>query len=341
MKLVVADSNAIEARMLAWFAGHEPLVEGFRLNKDIYSGFASKVYGRPVNRKLKLPDGSMPDKIPGHVGKVAILGLGYQMGPAKFAATLAAGPMGEDPIIFTAKEAESMGVRVEDYAVDPDTVVRDAEGKLPWHLRQKTRLYAQLRKMPSRLALSERLIHGAVCAYLVRVYRADNEPIKELWGEMVTVLEAMADRHEAAFGPNDCVQTVKEGLLGPTGLVMHYRGLERRTTVDEETGEEQRGFVYLAGRGGKRTHIYGGKLVENIIQWLARCVIAEQALRFKATGRRIVTTTHDEIVSATRDADAEGALGDLIQIMKTPPKWAEGCPLNAEGGIAQSYGEAK
>ncbi len=67
--LAVADSGAIEARVLAWLAGHGELLAGFGRNVDVYSEFASKAYGRKVDRK-KNPS----DKIPGHVGKVCLAG---------------------------------------------------------------------------------------------------------------------------------------------------------------------------------------------------------------------------------------------------------------------------
>lgn len=99
--IVVADSAQIEARTNAWFWGETELVEAFRSGADIYSRFASAVYGHEVNRKKKIiVDGkeTYPDFEKGFVGKVAILGLGYQMGPPRFQGTLALGMMG--PKVF-------------------------------------------------------------------------------------------------------------------------------------------------------------------------------------------------------------------------------------------------
>lgn len=335
--LVVADSNAIEARMLAWFAGHDELVAGFAENRDVYSAFASRVYRRHVDRK-KNPE----DEIPGHVGKTAILGLGYQMGWAKFAATLAAGPMGAPPIVFTAQEAEGLGVRVEDYFADPELYPGPNQ---PGYIKRRRANWRKVEAMPSRLPLPERLVHCAVAAYLVRMYRDTNAPIAELWSEMERVIEAMAEGDEFAFGPGGCVRTVRHGLVMPSGLTLKYPGLERRVevTIDDEGEEHTRvHYSFLDGHYGKtRKHIYGGLLVENIIQALARCVVAEQALRVRAAGFHIVTTTHDEIVACVPEADAQRCLDATIRIMKTAPSWAAGCPLNAEGGFGRSYGEVK
>ena len=85
-QLVVVDSSNIEARMLAWLAGQDDLLEIFRSGGDVYCDMASKIYGFPVN-KIDHPTERF-------VGKTAILGLGYGMSWRKFQMTLATGAMG-------------------------------------------------------------------------------------------------------------------------------------------------------------------------------------------------------------------------------------------------------
>ncbi len=84
--LYVADLSNIEARMLAWLAGQDDLLDQFRRGEDIYSNFASKIYNKPINKK------DHPTER--FVGKTAILGLGYGMGHNKFKATLESGAAG-------------------------------------------------------------------------------------------------------------------------------------------------------------------------------------------------------------------------------------------------------
>lgn len=98
--IVAADSSQIEARWNAYLAGQDDLVEAFRRKQDIYSEFASEIFGRKVDRKLKVPHpetGELyePDETEGFVGKVCILGLGYQMGGKKLQTTLGLGTMGK------------------------------------------------------------------------------------------------------------------------------------------------------------------------------------------------------------------------------------------------------
>lgn len=94
--LYVADLSNIEARMLAWLAGEEELLQQFADGDDIYSNFASTVYEMPINKK--------DHPVERFVGKTAILGLGYGMGAAKFQDTLATGAMGP-PVHFDLQDA--------------------------------------------------------------------------------------------------------------------------------------------------------------------------------------------------------------------------------------------
>ena len=79
-KIVACDSSNIEARTLAWFAGEEELLSLFRANADVYSDFASKVFGRPINKHDNPKER--------FIGKTCTLGLGYGTGGAKLQMTL-------------------------------------------------------------------------------------------------------------------------------------------------------------------------------------------------------------------------------------------------------------
>lgn len=79
-EIIACDSSQIEARTVAWLAGQDDLVQSFREGRDVYSEFASDVYGKTVTKA---------DAIERFVGKTCILGLGYGMGADKFRKTLA------------------------------------------------------------------------------------------------------------------------------------------------------------------------------------------------------------------------------------------------------------
>ena len=80
--MYVADLSNIEARMLAWLAKEQDLIDAFATGRDVYCEFASQIYNRDITKD---------DKLERYVGKTAILGLGYGMGADKFKATLKSG----------------------------------------------------------------------------------------------------------------------------------------------------------------------------------------------------------------------------------------------------------
>jgi DNA polymerase len=302
-QIVVVDSAAVEARGTAWLAEDDSLVAEFAEGKDVYSRFASTVFGRTITKK---------DVIERALGKVSILGLGYSMGWLKFAMTLAAGPMGNDPIIFTMKEAEEIGVDVEKFT-------RDAKKM------------ARVEDMPSRLPLEDRAIHCAVCEHVVKLYRQENVCITELWAIMDGVLEAMMDEEEFSFGPDGVFTTERHAIRLPSGRLLRYPGLE----------EDDGAFSYL-GDHKQRTHLYGGKLTENVVQAFCRDVVVWQMLWLQGKyGYRAKLFAHDEIVLVVPKVEAPVALHRAVEVMKMRPYWAPGLPVSAEGGFAQSYGSAK
>jgi DNA polymerase I-like protein with 3'-5' exonuclease and polymerase domains len=77
--LIACDSSQIEARVVAYLAGQDDLVKDFQNGEDIYSKFATDLYGTPISKA---------NKTERTVGKVCILGLGYGMGKDKLQATL-------------------------------------------------------------------------------------------------------------------------------------------------------------------------------------------------------------------------------------------------------------
>ena len=97
-KIGVKDSGQIEARVNGWLWGQEDLLQAFRdadagIGQDAYCNFAEAVYGYPVTKDAAT-------KTERFVGKVCVLGLGFQMGAAKLQITFAKGALGGPPIFF-------------------------------------------------------------------------------------------------------------------------------------------------------------------------------------------------------------------------------------------------
>jgi len=92
-RMYIADLSNIEARMLAWLAKEQDLIDAFVEGRDVYCEFAGQVYGRTITKENKLER---------YVGKTAVLGLGYGMGHNKFQDTLKSGSPSVDVSLMTA-----------------------------------------------------------------------------------------------------------------------------------------------------------------------------------------------------------------------------------------------
>jgi DNA polymerase len=86
--------------------------------------------------------------------------------------------------------------------------------------------------------------------------------------------------------------------------------------------------------------LYGGKLVENIVQAVARCVMTDGMLRIQKR-YPCVLTVHDEVVVLVPDAEVEEAEKWVYDQMVMNPSYLDGIPLDAEASNAKRYGDAK
>ena len=174
-------------------------------------------------------------------------------------------------------------------------------------------------------------INEGEAKHIVDVYRSTYRMIPELWNQASDVIEAMAMNQTVPFG-NGCVSVAgKNGILMPNGLYQRYPNL--RLMLDDN-GRNQ--YVYSAKRGTNK--IYGGKLVENVCQGLARCVIGEQMIRI-AKRYKVVLTVHDAIACIAKEEEAQEAIAYVEECMRWVPDWATGLPLNCEAGFGESYGD--
>jgi DNA polymerase len=104
------------------------------------------------------------------------------------------------------------------------------------------------------------------------------------------------------------------------------------------TNDQRQEFSYKTRKG--RTRIYGGKVIENVCQAIARCIIGEQMLDI-AKKYRVVLTVHDSVVCCVPEEEVEEAEQYIETCMRTVPDWATGLPLDCESGVGRSYGECE
>ena len=88
----------------------------------------------------------------------------------------------------------------------------------------------------------------------------------------------------------------------------------------------------------KPIETYGGKLVENCVQAIARDCLAEAIENLERNGFPIVFHVHDEVViDVKRFADDETMLEKVKAVMAAPIPWAKGLPLNADGWVGDFF----
>ena len=105
-----------------------------------------------------------------------------------------------------------------------------------------------------------------------------------------------------------------------------------------ESGKEELVYDTKKGKSVIPNRIYGGKVIENVCQALARIVIGEQMLQI-AKQYRVAMTVHDAIGCVVPEAEAKVAQEFVETCMRKRPKWAQELPLNCESGFGQSYGD--
>lgn len=279
--LFVADYASIEARVLLWMAQDEHGLNIFRTKgADLYCDMASAIFGREI---IPNPDHQPPERA---LGKVAVLGLGYQMGAPKFKTTC---------------------------DTHPDII-------------------------KAKLTVSDELAQQTVTAYREKYWR-----VKQLWYDMETAAgEATYDKDGSVY---ECfpVKWFKEGRFLycelPSGRRLAYCDPKIKM-VDTSWGAKKNALTYMTvnpkTKKWHRQSSYGGLLVENADQAIARDIMAAAMMRCEESKVYApILSVHDEaICEAHKD---HGNVKEFVALVGQCPEWAPGCPVAAEGWSGTRY----
>jgi DNA polymerase len=183
-------------------------------------------------------------------------------------------------------------------------------------------------KFKNMLSLQKVAMDKSEAERIISIYREKNFKIKQLWGQGQNALRFILQKRNAPIGQHDVVRVMDGGLLLPSGITMRYTNL--RNDKDD-------GFMYDA-RKNEVVRIYGGKVIENIVQALARIVIGHQMLKI-AERYKVVLTVHDAVACIAPETEVLEAKRYVEECMRSAPEWAVGLPLNCESGYGRSYGD--
>ena len=168
---------------------------------------------------------------------------------------------------------------------------------------------------------------------IINTYRASNYQIVGLWKQAQIMLLAMlrAEPFDTLGGHGVLkVHTHLCSIEGPTGLSLRYANL------GFEQGAQGIEFFHKTRYGKAR--VYGGLVVENVVQHLARCIVAQQMLRI-AKRYKVVLMVHDAVAALVPEAEKVEGRAWIEQQMRWVPPWATGLPLNCESGVGVRLGE--
>jgi DNA polymerase len=171
---------------------------------------------------------------------------------------------------------------------------------------------------------------------IINTYRETYPKITELWKDAGTALDAILRGSAMSLGRDKTLKIEgKEGILLPNGLWLRYPNLRKHT--DATTGKTELVYDTKKGKATIPNRIYGGKVIENVCQALARIVIGEQMLMV-AKKYKVVMTVHDAIACIAPKEEVERAVEYVEMCMRIRPKWAPELPLNCEAGYGKNYG---
>lgn len=312
-KFVGGDESAIEARGTAYIAQETTALDVFRRGDDPYLINAETIFGYPVNKK------EHPEER--QTGKVAELALGYQGGIAAFV-----------------KFARGYKLNLERMS---QLIL--AQGGTDDERDRAERAYSQY------LARADYPVpkHQALACDLVKQrWRAAHPRTVQFWADVEEAARGAVANPGVSYpcGKGIVFRRDEQWLRCqlPSGRYINYFRPVFRDAVTPwgdaasllayDTGERKQGKIVWKG-------LYGGLLTENIVQAVARDILAEGLLRLvRRPEYEIVLHVHDEgLAKIPESLPDEEAMAYLKRCMETPPKWAPDIPLSVEPWIGTRY----
>lgn len=294
-RLLVGDYKAIEAVLIAWLAGEQWRLDIFKGSGKIYEASAAAMFNVPIET-IKKGEGNYALRAK---GKVAELACGYQGGVG------ALEKMG----------ALTMGLTKEE--------------------------------LPA----------------IIKAWRTASPNIVKLWyGIQRAAIDAVETGELVKYGDKGLAFKMKRGnllfrlpsgrcLVYPQASILNYI---RKVPIYEERfkpdGTPYQKLIRTDHKPSKKitfyavnpetkqwglSDTYGGKLVENSIQGIARDCLAEGMLAVEKAGYPIIIHVHDEIVAEM--PIGKGSINEMLKIMAKPPLWGQDIPLIAEGAECTYY----
>lgn len=241
-----------------------------------------------------------------------------------------------DGKIYEATGSKMFNVPIS--AITKGSVLRDKSKISELALGYEGSLGALKRMGGERMGLSD-----TEMVDLVRKWRIANPAIVDMWKE-IDEASKNAVRYRKPISCTcrniifDCDGDYMTIQL-PSGRKLFYKGPRFK---DKKIGQSTMSSLYYQGTVQKTKQwgeidTYGGKLTENIVQAIARDLLANSMLQLEAAGYKIVCHIHDECLAEVPKENAQAYYEKMTHIMSIPPTWAHDIPLRADGYVTPFY----
>lgn len=241
-----------------------------------------------------------------------------------------------DGKIYEATGSKMFNVPIS--AITKGSVLRDKSKISELALGYEGSLGALKRMGGERMGLSDTEMMD-----LVRKWRIANPAIVDMWKE-IDEASKNAVRYRKPISCTcrniifDCDGDYMTIQL-PSGRKLFYKGPRFK---DKKIGQSTMSSLYYQGTVQKTKQwgeidTYGGKLTENIVQAIARDLLANSMLQLEAAGYKIVCHIHDECLAEVPKENAQAYYEKMAHIMSIPPTWAHDIPLRADGYVTPFY----
>lgn len=172
---------------------------------------------------------------------------------------------------------------------------------------------------------------------IVSRWRNSNKAVVKLWGDMESAAINALDNPGAEVKSGRISFKKVKGYLCitlPSGRTLYYADAALKPNRFNRLAISYSGMNQTTKKREK-TDTYGGKIVENVVQGIARDLLAEALLRLDTAGYRIVAHIHDEVILDV--PEGFGSLEEVIKLITINPVWASGLPLAADGFEVKFY----
>lgn len=305
-KIVVADLSNIEGRVAAWLASEEWKLQAFR---DFDAGTGPDLYKATYSKAFRVAITEVTKQLR-QIGKVMELMLAYAGGVGAFLTGAATYGIDLDQLAVTGRDAI------------PSNIWAEAENFWEWSKETKRSTYG----------LAQETFQ--VCDSIKRMWRLSNPRIAAIWKE----LEEAA--REAINEPGTDVR-VKRVVFRRDGNWLKIRLPSGRYLSYPAPRVDDNGAISYMGlnrysRKWERIKTYGGMLLENLCQAVARDVMFYRMPDIVEAGYSVRMRVHDELITYAPDSEKYNHV-QLSALMATNPDWAEGLPLAAAGFEGYRY----